>query len=123
MLAQVDPATFGQNIYLLIGALVALGFLFVMAVAACTLAKVLIWRHLKRRDADEVARRTRRADGTLYPPFVAAVCEACGRADRRVVCPPTGKLLCQACFEARYPAAPPKPQNPSRRRRPLPSTG
>ena len=99
MLAVVDPTTLGMNLYLLIGGLLALGFLCVLLVASYTLLKVWIWRIQQRRAAAEVARCTRRPDGTLNPPAVAGVCEACGRADRKVVCPPSGKLLCQPCFE------------------------
>ena len=102
MLLQVDPATFAQNLHLIIGALILLFVLFVLLFSLWTGLSAWWW-HIQRRRAYEAWIKTsRRADGTPYPPFIEGVCAQCGRGDRKIYFTDTGEELCPVCYEAAW---------------------
>ncbi|MHC4609614.1 MAG: hypothetical protein ACYS7M_04635 [Planctomycetota bacterium] len=98
-MAQVDPATFGRNIHLLIGGFLALGVGFVLLLGAWTGVKAWIWRARQRRSVLAWLRETHRADGQMYPPHTEGICQACGRGHHRIYHPPSGDRLCPPCYE------------------------
>ncbi len=96
---------FGMNIYLAIGVAIVMGVAALLLLTGWTLLKVLLWQRAQKREAAEVARKTRRADGRPYPPTAVGVCEGCNRGTQHVYCPPEAGMLCKACYEAYWPTA------------------
>jgi len=100
MLSAVDPVTFGQNLILLIGALVLLGGALVLLVATWRGVKVLLALRAGRRARKAYLRAARRADGVCYPPAIEGTCTHCRRADRRIYFPSDSlEELCPRCYE------------------------
>jgi hypothetical protein len=98
-LAQIDPATMGLNLYLLIGAAILLGIGFVLAIATWTALRAWIWHLRQRRSQARYRRESFRADGRAYPPFAEGVCYECGCDGDRIYHPPSGERLCLDCYE------------------------
>ena len=67
-MAQVDPQTLGTNFALIIGGIVVLTALFFGTLALMTGIRCLWWMYQMRRAEAEHRRKTRRADGEMYPP-------------------------------------------------------
>ena len=99
MLAQVDPMTFGKNLFLLIGGLILLALLLFLLFAAWTGLNMLIFYVGKRRAEREHFRQTRRADGELYPPMIEGICEVCKRGGHKIYFPEAGVAMCPPCYE------------------------
>ena len=79
MLAEVDPVTFGQNLFLIIGGVLLLALLLFLGFFAWTGLNMLIFYVGRRRAEREHFRKTRRANGELYPPMIEGICEVCKR--------------------------------------------
>jgi hypothetical protein len=94
LLAQVDPKTFGLNLWLIIGAVILAGGLFLAALLTVTALRAGIWQIRRRR----AQRRWRRPDG---PPTARGLCDECGLVHERVAHLPTGARLCPACCRRR----------------------
>ena len=103
MFAQVDPNTFGLNLYLIIGALIFLAAASGLLISAWTAVNSALW-FVRRRCADNAhRRRTFRADGKRYPGFMVGMCTECHRGDRTIYYPPaTDKELCPPCYERHW---------------------
>lgn len=88
---------FAQNIFLLIGILLALVLGLILLVASWT--GFNIWAfHRKRSAADREERRKKfDRDGRPLPPRAAGICERCGKTGE-VFHLPEGGRLCPACF-------------------------
>ncbi len=99
MLAQVDLRTFGQNLFLILGGLMLLSVLLFLGFVAWTGLNMLIFYVGKRRTEREHVRRTRRADGELYPPMIEGICEVCKRGGHKIYFPETGLAMCTLCYE------------------------
>ncbi len=99
MLAQVDPVTFGQNLFLIIGGVLLLSVLLFLGFLAWTGLNMLIFYAGKHRAAREHFRQTRRADGELYPPMIEGICEVCKRGGHKIYFPEAGKAMCPPCYE------------------------
>jgi hypothetical protein len=100
MLLQVDPATFGLNLHLIVGALLLLIVGSVLFFLGWTLLRA--WRaEKKQRESWEAHQRELLApDGKPYPSFIEGVCGKCGRGDHRIYHPESGEQLCPACYDA-----------------------
>jgi hypothetical protein len=98
MLAQ-QIRMFGQNIYYLIGLLLALGFGSVVAVVCWTGLKIALFSLRRRRSEQLYRQQTRRADGKRYPPVACGFCDACGRSSKSIYHPSCGVKLCAPCYE------------------------
>ncbi len=92
--AQVDPQTFGLNLWLIIGAVVLAGGVFLSVLLMITAMRAGIWQIRRRR----AQRRWRRPAG---PPTARGLCDECGRVHERVAHLPTGARLCPACCRRR----------------------
>lgn len=90
---------FGQNIVLIMGGLLLLAFGSVMLAVVYTALRVWIFCVLQRRSERAYRRRTRRADGKMYPPVSRGICEACGRTSTHIYYPASGQELCAPCYE------------------------
>ena len=99
VILQVDPATLGLNLFLLIGAAVLLGGVSLVALAGWTGLRAWIWHVRQRRSQQRYRRRTFRADGQIYPSVSQGVCQECGRSSRKIYHPLTGERLCPVCYE------------------------
>jgi hypothetical protein len=99
VILQVDRATLGLNLFLLIGAAVLLGGISLVALAGWTGLRAWVWHVRQRRSRQRYRRRTFRADGQIYPSFSAGVCQECGRSSRKIYHPLTGERLCRICYE------------------------
>lgn len=99
--AQVDPTTLGQNMYLLLGCWIVLAVLVVLAVVIWTVAKIVLWYQERKRIEQEQARRAvDQRTGRPYPPASRGFCDRCRRACEKVYYLPSGRRLCQACYDA-----------------------
>ena len=99
MLAQVDPVTFGQNLFLIIGGVLLLAVLLFLGFFAWTGLNMLIFYVGKQRAEREHVRQTRRADGEFYPPMIEGICEVCKRGGHKIYFPEAGKAMCPLCYE------------------------
>lgn len=99
MFAQADPVTFARNIALIIAAVFLLSALLILGVSAWTGLNMLIFYAGKRRTEREHFRKTRRADGELFPPMIEGICEVCRRGGRKIYFPETGKAMCPLCYD------------------------
>ena len=98
---MVDFGTFGPNIFLLIGLLLAAGLLFVVIFVAWTGLKIGLWQWRRRQAAEEEHRRRFRPDGRPYPPSSRGICGRCARTCETVYHLPDGVRLCPECFSTR----------------------
>jgi hypothetical protein len=96
---------FGQGIVLLIGILVFLLFAGIVALVACVAVRVWVFRLRQRQAREAYLKRTRRADGKIYPPRGGGMCEQCGGIRKVIYFVPTGEKLCHDCYEAWWPIA------------------
>ena len=96
-MAQLEM--FGQNIFLILGALLVLAFGSLMLVVLWTGLRVWLFTVQQRRAQRACRRRTRRADGKMYPPAACGVCDACGRVGKAIYYPASGEKLCAPCYE------------------------
>jgi hypothetical protein len=92
--AQVDPQTFGLNLWLIIGAVVLAGGVFLSVLLTITALRAGIWQIRRRR----AQRRWRRPAGS---PTARGLCDECGRVHEHVAHLPTGARLCPACCRRR----------------------
>ena len=99
MLMQVDLQTFALNLALIIGTLVLLLGAFILFIVTWTGVSALIWVIQRWRAQREFIRKTRRADGQPYPPFIEGVCGQCHRGSTTIYFPPSGDELCPACYD------------------------
>ena len=99
MFAQVDPMTVGKNLMLIIGGMMLLSSLLFLGFFAWTGLNMLIFYVGKRRAEREHFRKTRRADGELFPPMIEGICEVCRRGGRKIYFPEIGKAMCPPCYE------------------------
>ncbi len=99
ILLQVDTATFGLNLYLIIGALVLLALVVFLLLVFVMGLKTLWFLAARRRAQLEHFRQTRRADGQLYPPYLEGVCDVCKRGGRKIYFPQAGVSMCPLCYE------------------------
>ena len=99
MLARVDPVTFGQNLFLILGAVLLLALLLFLGFFAWTGLNMLIFYVGKQRAEREHVRQTRRPDGELYPPMIEGICEVCKRGGHKIYFPEAGKAMCPPCYE------------------------
>ena len=99
VILQVDPATLGKNLFLLIGAAILLGGVALVALAGWIGLRAWIWHLRQQRSRKRYRRRTFRADGRIYPSFSEGVCQECGQGSRRVYSPVSGERLCPPCYE------------------------
>lgn len=90
---------FAQNLALIIGGLIFLFLGFVVLMTTWTGINTLVWIMRKRHADRKVFQKTHRADGQLYPPMGAGVCEVCGRGSDHIYFPPSGERLCPSCYE------------------------
>lgn len=102
IVAQVDPRTLGENLYLLIGLFVVLVLVVVLLLAGWTSIKVWIWRSRKKRAERERQRLKYRADGQPYPPSGRGLCDRCEQSYEKIYFLPTGQRLCPTCYEDLY---------------------
>jgi hypothetical protein len=97
---MVDFPTFGVNIFLLIGLLLAAGLLILLLVAGWTGLNIGLW-HWRRRQSEEAEHRRRfRSDGRPYPPAARGICGRCARTCESVYHLPDGVRLCPECYDA-----------------------
>ena len=90
---------FGQNIYLLIGLLVC-GSVSLFILLALYIGLRGYFAHLiSERSFAEYHRRTRRADGKVYPPTAPGKCEECQRLCKKVYHLTSDHHLCPECYE------------------------
>ena len=99
MIAQVDPITFGRNLYLLIGLALLLGLLAVVGVVVWTGMKIWYWSKAKDRAQRELYEKTHRADGERYPSYMVGICDRCGLTNKKIYFPSDGPPLCPPCYE------------------------
>jgi hypothetical protein len=97
---EIDPRGFGISIWLLIGALLALGVLFGVILGIWTLVKYLLWQKTLRRAGKERHAERFHADGRPKAPTGAGVCELCRRSYREVHHLADGRRLCPAHYAA-----------------------
>jgi hypothetical protein len=90
---------FAQNIYFLIGVLIAVAVLAVFVFAAILGARMGLWEWRRRREEKKEAQTKLRRDGEPYPPAGPGVCDECQRVHPRVYHLPTGQRRCPACYE------------------------
>lgn len=90
---------FGQNIFLILGALILLVFGSIGLVAAYMALRIWYFHHRQRRARQEYRRRTLRADGKRYPPIAGGTCQVCGRVSTTIYYPTSGEKLCAPCYE------------------------
>lgn len=95
----VDPRTLALNIYLLIGALLALGVIALVVLAIWTAANCGVWQARRRRAEAEQHRRRFRPDGQPYPPASRGMCDRCARACETVYHEASGERLCPTCYD------------------------
>lgn len=88
-----------QNIYWLIGFLIFGSFVLVVVIALYIGIRAYIFSAGQRRSLEEYHRRTRRADGKMYPPFAVGKCESCRRICKKIYFLKSGELLCPECYE------------------------
>lgn len=96
---MVDPRTFGLNMYLIIGAVIALVILVVVAIALSTGANIFFWQRSRARAEQQDRRRKLRPDGQPYPPAARGLCDRCQRVYETVYHLPSGQRRCPACYE------------------------
>lgn len=88
------------NMFFLVGILIALGILFVFAVAAWTGIRMITCTVRRVRAEKAWEKASRRADGKPYPPSIEGVCDLCRRGNRHIYYPPEAtKGLCPGCYE------------------------
>lgn len=96
---------FAQNIYLLIGILLALVLGLVLLIASWTGFNIWIFRR-KQSDANSEERRKKfDRDGRPLPPRAAGICDRCSQAGE-VFHLPDGGRLCSDCFAHKAAAEP-----------------
>ncbi len=141
MIAQ-DLQMWAVNIYFLIGLLIFLSFCSIVLLAIYIGVRMYLFSRRQRRSLAEYHRRTRRADGRMYPPFTGGICDRCGAIRRKIYHLPTGERLCPECYEPFWrtaegwtgrpqagespvePAAdPPRTNDPAALTRPAPGSG
>ena len=98
-MAYVDPRTLGINLYLIIGAVLLLSFLFIVIIFGWTGIKVGIWQLCRSRAQRSENRRKLQPNGQPYPPAAQGLCDGCGRACDLVYYLPGGQRRCPACYE------------------------
>ena len=96
---MVDSATFGANLYLIIGGLIAL-----IVVGLAILLTIVVVRHVDwcivRDRAEAAARRAKyRRDGQPHPPVDRGLCDVCSRVRRKVHYLESGQRLCEDCYK------------------------
>jgi hypothetical protein len=96
---MVDPQTLALNFALIIGGTILLIVGSFALYALWTCINMGIWVMQRRRAQREYLRASRRADGKLYPPYIAGRCSRCGRGNDRIYFTPTGQELCPTCYE------------------------
>jgi len=99
--AFVDPVTFAQNVYALVGCWIWVFFLVLLAILAWTAAKMLAWRAEKEHYAIRARREKIGPDGQPYPPTGRGICAACSRTFEKVFVLPSGQKLCRDCYHRR----------------------
>ncbi|GMU24692.1 MAG: hypothetical protein AMXMBFR13_47650 [Phycisphaerae bacterium] len=102
-MAQLEMFT--SNIVLILGGLLCLLFSGVILVVLWIGMRVWVFHAGQRLARDEYIRRSRRADGKMYPPRTGGICEACGRVRKVVYHLKSGEKLCHDCYEAWWPTA------------------
>ena len=95
---MVDIKTFTQNMYFLIGLLLALAVLLTAAVGVWKLLKVAVWRSRQEEAEEQGHRQKLRPDGTPYLPTAPGICQRCQRALDLVYHLPSGERLCSDCY-------------------------
>ncbi|MGD8452047.1 MAG: hypothetical protein PVJ57_09540 [Phycisphaerae bacterium] len=95
MLAQLRM--FGMNIYLIIGALIVLGFLLVVLLVGWTGIKMWFWHMRMRRGQAEAERGRVGPGGKRLPPTGSGLCHRCGQPGK-VYHLPSGERLCPMCY-------------------------
>lgn len=96
---------FGMNIWFLIGLLIFLAFAGLILVAVWVALKIWLFRMQQKRAFEEYRRRTRRADGKMYPPRAGGICDQCRRVKGVVYHLPSGEKICHDCYEVWWPVA------------------
>lgn len=98
-MAVAQLEMFAQNIALLIGILLCGGASIVILTAIYVAVRVAVFRARQRRSMEEYYRRTRRADGKMYPPIHPGFCDQCGRSGKSIYHLNSGERLCAPCYE------------------------
>ncbi len=88
---------FGQNIYLLIGILLALVLALILFIVSWTGIKIWLFRKGQRQEELEERRRRIGRDGRPLPPRAAGICEQCQKAGD-IFHLPEGRRLCSECY-------------------------
>lgn len=98
LIAQ-DVRMWAQNIYFLIGVLIFGSICAVILIGLYIGLRVWIFKANQDRSMAEYYKRTRRADGKMYPPFAVGICEQCKGIRKKVYHLHTGERLCPECYE------------------------
>ncbi len=101
----VDPKTFGQNLYLIIGAVLLLIVLLCVVISIWTGVNVAFWRRARKQAEAQEQRRKFGPDGQPYPPVARGMCDRCHRVYEAVYHLPSGERRCPACYDT-------EPQSP-----------
>ncbi len=97
-----DVVSWAQQIYILIGILLAATVGVGLLLVVWTGAKIALLMYRQRRGREEYRRAFYRADGQHYPPYIEGICEACGRGHRQIFHPSDGPNQCPDCYEAHW---------------------
>lgn len=98
MLAQ-DLIMWKLNLFWFLGLLIFGSFALVIVIALYVMLKMYAFRLRQKRSYAEYHRRTRRADGRMYPPVMGGICDACRQVRVTIYFLPSGERLCKACYE------------------------
>ncbi len=96
----VDPATLGQNLWLIVAAIVLLGMVATAGVAVSAVVRSALAMRRQTRSLAAYAAALRRPNGEAYPPFFAGRCQRCSRGHSRIYAAESGKELCPTCLDA-----------------------
>ena len=103
--------TLGQNLMLLIGLLIALGFGALLSLGVWTGWKMWITERRRRASWEKHCEDRLAPDGRPYPPTMPGFCQSCGKSDAKIYHPDSGQEFCPACYDNSCRRNPSEPQS------------
>ena len=95
----VDQQTLGQNMLVLVSALILLVAGLVVLVALWTIARIVFHFLRQRHSWRAFIKAKHRADGEKFPPQGEGFCDGCGNYRTKLYFPPNAGDLCPECYD------------------------